>query len=354
MASQQDQESLLDAVAGRLTAGKVLTDLRAPGAVRVTWRSMLECQVTRCIETRGEDDRRQHGQVDLARHATYRDLWTHPVPEPSDAKAQQEWTLVRQDSVREHHCECGNGRVPCDRCTGRGDLVCEPLRACPSCGGADSCATCGGTGKRGHRSASAPAHGERETCVKCGAEEAACHACRGAGRVRCTDCGGSGKVDCPGCGGEGSVDHTACGGAGRTTTWTEGTIKHRSVADKVPMPTKPPPVLVRLMAQGAGEWRTADCGYGDPLPDDLSDAHRDAVERGLAKRSGELKRRAGLRYLPIARVVVAGEAGRVFYAFPEAAGTKVMVLPSARRVALIAAAAVGLAAAVKAVFLLLG
>ncbi|MFG2223191.1 hypothetical protein [Streptomyces sp. NPDC048644] len=354
MTRQQDEETLLDAVTARLAARKVPTDLRAPGAANVTWRSLLDCHVTRCIETRREAEREQHGHVDLSKYATYQDLSAHPVPEPSAPEAQQEWTLVREDSVRAHHCACGNGRVPCDRCTGHGELVCEPLRACTGCAGAGSCATCGGSGQRGHHSAAAPAHDERETCVKCGAPEAACPACRGAGRVRCTDCDGSGKVACPGCEGEGSVGHKACGGAGRTTTWTEGTIKHRSVESKVPTPTTPPPVLVRLIASGAGQWRTADCGYGDRLPADLSDTHRDAVERGLVKRPGELARRARLRHLPIARVAVPGEPGLVFYAFPESVGCRVLPLPSARRVALLTAAAIGLAAAVEAVFLLLG
>ncbi|GCD40414.1 hypothetical protein [Streptomyces paromomycinus] len=348
------ERALLNAVERRLLTRGTSTQTVNMTTAEVRWRPVFECRIVRTVESRTEQERVHHGKKDLSGRPTYRKLDAYTVTPPAKAGDEQQWELVLRDSVRQEHCSCGNGEVACDRCQGRGALTCPASRICPACGGSESCGRCDGSGVRRHdRIVAATGLGERVTCLKCGALEAACRGCRGRGRVVCPDCAGTESVPCPRCDSQGTIAHTACRGAGRTVTWTEGLIRHTRSEERVPQPPPHPPLFVRYLAKETGSWRTAALAPGDKLPHDLPAAHQSALKPRLTQVPGEVARCAHLRYLPVVRVMVPDDPHRVFYAFPEQGGPKVVAVPSPRRVAQAAIVILGAAVLLRVLFAVL-
>ncbi|WP_050502376.1 hypothetical protein [Streptomyces monomycini] len=110
---------------------------------------------------------------------------------------------------------------------------------------------------------------------------------------------------------------------------------------------------MRHLAKETGSWRTATLTPGDPLPHDLLVAHRNALASRLAEAPGEVARCAHLRYLPVVRGTVPDDPHRVFYAFPEQDGPKVVAVPSPRRVAQAAIVILGAAVLLRVLFAVL-
>lgn len=354
---------VLTAVGRLIEARGGVVDLRALGAVRITRRSVLDCRLTRSLRRREEEPAEADGEPDLSHLPVYEDLAEHPVPPPRDPRVRRVRELVLDGSVRRHGCFCGNGKVPCSMCAGRGRISCEPWTRCAACRATDSCAECGGSGKRRsggsaartptssrtptsprspaqHRGADAT-DGPRADCALCGAPESACPDCRGRGHGRtvCADCRGRGSQPCPDCDGSGKTDHEACGGQGVRTTWTRGVVEDSPHVEEVRLPAERLPLRVRHRARKRGRWRHAVLGGDDPLPDDLAPEHRAAVEPLLRPRPGEVARRVELDHLPLVRVDVVTHPDRVFYVFPGHARLGVVPVASRRRVRQVATAA---------------
>ncbi|MFG2291963.1 hypothetical protein [Streptomyces sp. NPDC048603] len=278
--------------------------------------------------------------MDLGGREVYGHLGRHRLPPPADPGQRERFELVRRGSLRERACACGNGRWTCESCGGGGQLSCPTSASCPSCAG-----TC-------HAEAypERPPHLRPRTpgCPRCGRSGTACGRCKGRGTVRCDSCGGTGSTRCRSCGGGGTVAHSACAGTGRFSSWKEAVVKRKPAKAAVRLPDPPPPYLVRRRARGAGLWWSAVVdGYG-PLPAGLQPEHAQAITPHLDRRETEIARRVTVRHLPLARVVVADEPHRHYYAFPGRAGVEVVRVPSPRqmnRFAWIGAASMGLAAA---------
>jgi hypothetical protein len=354
MADAASEEEILNAIGKVIARRDPVANPLSPGAARLSWHSMLTCRILRSMETRSEEQRVHAGKFSLSRRPVYESLEDHRLPPPRHPSVPQQRTLVRNGSIREETCDCGNGRAPCPRCQGHGRLPCEPTVPCEDCKGADSCVSCKGGAKRRSRAASAAGEeaDARATCANCGALQAACPTCAGLGRTVCAECQGEGFLVCPGCDSTGTIEHGACRGSGLLTVWTEGIFKHVPDREKVKLPDKRPPLLVQLWARFFGRWRRASLALGQPLPGDLEEAHRAAVESRLFPRKGEVQRQVDIRHLPLARVDVVLLPHRVYYAFPGKSGIRVVPLPSKRRVALISAIALAAAALALAVVLL--
>ena len=349
---QLAEEDVLAAVGRRIEAGGGVVDLRALGAVEVTWCSALDCRVVRSLRRRREVPAAARGRPDLSdRPVYYENVDDHPVPPPPTPETRQVWRLVRSGSVRRHDCYCDDGKVSCPRCRGNRRLPCARWTECAGCRErrTECCVACRGSGKRQRgRTPVQPSEEpvRRTACERCGAPDAACPDCRGQGHgdTTCPDCRGRGSVPCPECGGRGKVAHEACGGRGPRVSWTEGVIEDSPRRERVRLPGKRLPPLVRWRAARSGEWREATLGYDDPLPDDLAPEHRAAVEPRLAREPDEVARRADLRHLPLARVTVVTVPDQVFYVFPGRHGLQVVPVASRRRVGRIAASALAAAA----------
>ncbi|MFF8695552.1 hypothetical protein ACF08W_25455 [Streptomyces sp. NPDC015144] len=315
-----------------------------PGAAEITWYCLLEGEIVRCVESRTEKERFHAGPLDLSGRPVFETtIDAHHVPPPQDPSQEKTFRLVRRGSVDDRSCDCGNGSVACPRCSGAGDLRCEPRTPCTGCKGNDSCLRCDGTGKRSGapEDRAAREQDERVTCRLCGALGAACGVCRGRGAVECPTCRGAGLRACPDCDRAGTVPHRRCEGKGRTVTWTEGVITRRPDTDKVRLPEFGVPYLARQSAREKGAWVRTDLTDDKPLPDRQAKLLGRELRPKLVKRDQEIARRADLRYLPLARVVVTAQPHRVYYVVPTARAPHVLLLPSRRRSWQIAAVACG-------------
>ncbi|MDX3854481.1 hypothetical protein [Streptomyces sp. AK02-01A] len=350
MAEAPPEEELLKAVSQCLGPSRQGASpvLQGPRIVR---SQIVEFAITWSVETRAEKERTEHGSIDLSSRPRYEGaIEDHPVDPPKNPATARRLTLVLRDSERESVCACDDGRIQCPRCLGRGRHDCAPTAVCADCLGVDSCTACGDTGKRrrerGRPSSARPAPGspsERITCATCGRREAACAGCRGRGITPCAECAGRGTVSCDHCESSGLVAHPACGGKGRTTSWTEGTVRHTPGGERLSLPLKRAPYPVRRRMERDGDWHSAVLTGFRKLPDEVASEHRPGIERLLVRRKGEVARRVDLRSLALARVEIMTEPDRIFYVFPGRERTEVVPLPSRRRVSRLTTMAVGLA-----------
>ncbi|MEU5214161.1 hypothetical protein [Streptomyces sp. NPDC020742] len=334
---------ILQAVRQHIAERGEVPKLGLPASGEITWHSLLEGTVVRCMETRTEGEQIHRGRIDLSGHPQYDSLERYRLAPPKDPAITTTLRLVQRGSVKEDPCPCGNGKVACSRCQGRGELPCAATTTCSDCRGIDACLRCDGTG---HRTRKAPeevrqAVDERVTCKKCGAFEAACSTCRGRGHVTCSTCQGRGTRECPDCAGEGTEPHKRCAGTGHTVTWTEGTIRRQPRTDKIKWPESGLPYMARQHAREYGAWRKTSLTHKDSVPDGLENEFKALLKPHLKPRDGEIAREADLRYLPLARVVVPEHRHRVYYVYPGRSTLQVLVLPSLQRTWQIAGAVLG-------------
>lgn len=346
---------MLKAVERHVSRPGATAHLTVPGAAALTWQSVLECRVVRCIERRTERARKVKGKHgSLAGRPTYTDLDAHPVTPPGDPGTARRVELVREGSQAEEPCgDCVDGKQECPGCAGRGGRRCARHVECDVCqGGPDACWECDGTGHprtrraRPHRPRTEGAQ-ERAACRRCRRPDVACPRCLGERQLKCPDCAGTGRAVCGACKGARRLRHETCGGTGRFTVWTEGVITHTPDSAGI-RPVYPP--LARLKADGAGNWHTAVLtSPSGRLPDFLEESQVKRLLPLLVEKEGEVGRRVELRCLPLARVVVHADPDRVYYAFPGAAGIEVIGRPSRQRLTALAWAAFAVAALVAAV-----
>ncbi|WP_326793228.1 hypothetical protein OHA79_40630 [Streptomyces sp. NBC_00841] len=352
MADSLSDDDVLEAVARHTGRPGQGAQIRREGA-DITPVPMLGLTIDRSIETRTTKPVRRGGRPDLSHLPEYEgDLRDCPVDPPTDPGRSKAVEFVLRGSVRAAPCICVGGRILCKRCSTRGTLRCETGVACPKCQGSDPCTWCDGTGKRRTGEVRAPTPGApaRVRCAQCHKPGTACPGCEGKGFKVCTTCRGTGAVKCPHCDGEGSSRHDECDGTGTVTLYTAGTVAYTTRPDSLNLPEPPPPLRVRRMTALGGAWeRVTLTEAGAPLPDGLDPSHLKAVESALAPRRDEVSRRAELRLLRLAQVVLRDDQDHVFYVFPGRNGPEVCSVWSRRRIL----RAVGVAAAA-AVLLVLG
>ncbi|NBM16596.1 hypothetical protein [Streptomyces sp. GC420] len=357
MTDDPSDEEILKSIGEHLgRSGKAAPHLA--GTARITRIPVLDCGITRCVESRTEGPERRPGTFDLSGRPTYESLTEYGLDPPAEPR-DRTLRLVKLGSVREESCGCGNGAHQCPRCSGRGHLPCEPATVCAECSGITPCTQYlkhgDSRGPRGRppKANRKPARAEeRVTCEGCGTPGSACARCRGWGRTACDTCGAAGRVKCPKCGGSGTEQCERCAGKGCLTFWTEGRVVWAATPESVPAPE--PPWFVRSELEAAGAWKTAVLSIDDPLPDDLAASHRAVLEPRLVRRKDEVARRVRLRRLALARVELAGDRDRVFYVFPARTGRlEVAGRPSRRRVSRVAVAAAGCLTAVVLLVLLI-
>lgn len=337
------ETDILQAVRQHIVERGEAPKLGLPASGEITWHPLLEGTVVRCIETRSEDPRLHRGRIDLSDRPQYDRLARYPLAPPKDPAVATTLKLVQRGSVKEEPCFCGNGKVACSRCQGRGDLPCAVTTTCSDCRGIDACLRCDGTG---HRTRKAPeehrqAADERITCKQCGAAEAACATCRGRGHVSCSACRGRGARECPDCDGAGTEPHKRCAGTGHTVTWTGGTISRQPRTEEIKWPESGLPYIARQHAREYGNWRKTFLTHNDSVPDGLEDEFKALLRPRLKPWDGEIAREADLRYLPLARMVVPEHRHRVYYVYPGQSSLQVFILPSSQRTWQIALAVLG-------------
>ncbi|MEU0739869.1 hypothetical protein [Streptomyces sp. NPDC006134] len=310
--------------------------------MEITWFSLLEGETVRCIESRKEAPQEHYGSIDLSSRPVYDDLGNYHVAPPKSPEEKLTLKLVRRGTVVDESCSCSNGKVPCPRCSGRGDLPCEESVICPACRGVDSCLRCDGTGTKIRKLPEdrGPVD-ERTLCRRCGERDAACTTCHGRGRVTCSQCGGRGQRSCPDCNRAGTQDHEKCRGAGRIVTWTEGTISRTPKKDTVRKPEAGMPDRVRKAAHESGHWYTMHLNDDQPVPADATSEFRRAVQPYLSPVKGEIAWQATFKHLKLARAVAPQHPHRVYYVIPTAGSPRVVILPSQRRLWQIAAVVLG-------------
>lgn len=313
-----------------------------PGDADLTWHPLLEGEIVRCVEDRREERRFHAGPLDLSGRPEYETtIGLHPLPPPGDPRRERTWRLVRKGSADHRTCECGNGQVACPRCRGAGGIPCEPYRPCDACGGVESCLRCDGTGSPAAGTAERE-DGDRVQCRECGARRAACPGCHGRGRLRCPVCQGAETRPCPDCAGDGTVEHRRCAGTGTTVEWQEGIIKRRPTVTPVRLPKSGVPYLARQQAREHGEWTPVRLSDDEPLPARLHQEFAPDLKELLRGNDGEIARTVTVRTTRIARVVVAEHPHRLYFVLPvPSGGPHVLVLPSCKRTAQLAAAALG-------------
>ncbi|MGW3393222.1 hypothetical protein [Streptomyces hydrogenans] len=369
--------------------------LGAPGAddaafpaagAHITRHLLVAGEIVRCVETRTEGTAFHAGTRDLSDLPEYDVLDRYPVPPPADpGAARSTLRLVRRGSVAAHACStCTNGRKPCARCRGAGDVACRTHVPCAGCEGRLCCLACEGTGKRAREAADRP-QGEtasRVRCRKCGADDAACGKCRGAGRKKCGVCGGTASRPCPDCAGGGTVSHDFCAGTGRYVEWTEGVVVREPVVDTVEE-SSDLPARAFAWTNEADAWNRVDHVGEDAFPPDgtdtgsgpgtrtdltkATDLTKDTdltqdtdlaevaarLKPRLGFRDGEVARRVRVRYLSLARVTHDDHPDRVYVVIPGRPAPRVVTVRSPRRAWRLAALALLVLVAVVAVSRLL-
>ncbi|MGW5119310.1 hypothetical protein ACWEQ8_28280 [Streptomyces noursei] len=304
-----------------------------PSNAKITWHSLLEGEILRCLETRTEHPRLHRGHLDLSGTPQYDSLHQHALDAPKELAGTTTAKLVKRGTVADQACPCGNGHIGCPRCQGRGELPCDPSAPCTDCPDTDPCLLCHGTRTRTGEPLGDQdrARNERTTCQLCGALDAACRTCRGRGKTTCTTCRGRGSSTCPNCDRSGTVTHEHCAGTGHTVTWTEGVIERRTRTEDVTWPPSGVSFVARQQARDNGRWSTASLTHHDPVPDDLETEFKKLLRPHLKKSEGEIAREAAFRYLPLARVEVPHRPHRVYYVFPGGTSLEVVPVLSPRR-----------------------
>ncbi|MET9420113.1 hypothetical protein ABZY06_05150 [Streptomyces sp. NPDC006540] len=319
---------------------------RLANSARIEHQPLLDCTVTRCIESRTTGEQTRPAPFDLSGRPVVDDLDAYRQDPPKNPRRRETVHLVLDGSVREVPChDCSNGKQQCPNCKGTGRLQCEPQVPCTDCKSVTSCTKCRGRG--GSRKAPvtpvAPQKvkrpGVRVDCALCEASGTACPRCLGWGKTLCTDCGGDGKVKCRHCQGRGRWSCDTCTGKGRLTVWRGATITRAPEDQDVTPPPPRAPWIIRSRLKGRGAWRETVVGAKDRLPEDLAAHHRSAIERSLVKKKGEVTRQVSIRHLPLARVVLAEEQDRVYYVYAGVARPQVTWIPSRRWVSRVAAGA---------------
>lgn len=336
-------DEVLDAVRRHIQGGRAEQSVARPDASALTWQPLLEGKIVRCIETRTEEERFHAGPLDLSDRPVYKStISRHHVPPPKDPSERSTLKLVRGGSVDDRVCDCGNGQVTCQRCTGKGGIPCEPSRPCTDCHHVDSCLRCSATGSRPTRR---PVEGTTEIgrvqCRQCGAHNAACPTCHGRGTLRCTTCRGTGSRACPDCGGDGTVWHRRCEGTGRTVTWTEGVITRKPRTHTVRLPESGVPCLARRRVRRHGTWTQTNLTGQVHVRDHVAGDLTPTLRALLLPHDQEIARHATLRYIRLARVAVPEHPHRIYFVFPAPEGPHVLVLPSRRRTRQITALMLG-------------
>ncbi|MEU3252233.1 hypothetical protein [Streptomyces sp. NPDC006997] len=280
---------------------------------------LLEATVTHYMETREEEIRYSPGTVDLSGLPIYDDLPDYE-PGPHESPRKGPLVLLRRGTAHRRSCDCGNGRRQCASCGGRAYGTCEPAKACPVCSGVSPCTQYVLHGNLPGTPSKLPKPGqpgERGTCQGCHTADSACPGCRGWGRVKCGDCEGSGRVPCEECGRRGTVKCETCAESGHLTSWTEGRIRWTAEYDSV-VPVQRPSHIKAALDSAA--WRKDLLEAGDPLPGDLSPAHRGALEPYLRPRKKERAREADLRRLTVVRARSSGSHHYQYYVFRDSSG----------------------------------
>ncbi|MFH8926325.1 hypothetical protein ACH4D4_04650 [Streptomyces pristinaespiralis] len=351
---------MADALPGELTDDEVLAAVaehrglegddelrRLASGARIEHQPLLDCTITRCIESRTTGEETRPAPFDLSGRPVVDDLDAYRQDPPKDPRRRETVRIVLDGSVREVPChDCSNGKQQCPNCKGTGRLHCEPQVPCTDCKSVTSCTKCRGRG--GSRKApvtpAAPQKvkqpGVRVDCALCDASGTACPRCLGWGKTLCTDCGGDGKVPCRHCQGRGRWRCDTCAGKGRLTVWRGATITRAPENEELTPPPPRAPWIVRSRLRSRGTWRETVVGPKDRLPADLAAHHRSAIERSLVgKRKGEVTRQVSIRHLPLARVVLSDVQDRVYYVYPGVSRPRVTWIPSRRWVSRVAAGA---------------
>lgn len=283
---------------------------------------LLEGTVTRSVEDRTEETRHRPGTVELSQRPLYDVLDDYKLG-PHETPLDQPLDLVRRGTVHLRSCDCGNGRRRCADCNGMTYRPCEPAQVCAVCQGVAACTHhlshggLPGTPPRPPKQGRAVRPDERVTCEGCHSPDSACPGCRGWGKVRCTDCKASGRIPCKPCARTGTVRCATCEGHGNLTSWTAGQIKWTSRAEEVTSPVpRPRRVATEL---GSGGWHQDRLGDG-PLPDDLSTAHRAALEPHLRRGKREMARQVAIQRLMVVKATPSGSGNLEFYVFRNAEG----------------------------------
>ncbi|MET9502179.1 hypothetical protein ABZY42_10665 [Streptomyces sp. NPDC006622] len=283
---------------------------------------LLEGTVTRSVEDRTQETRHLPGTVDLSQRPVY-DVLKHYKLGPHETPLHHPLDLVRNGSVHLRSCDCGNGRRRCADCDGMTYRPCEPAEVCSLCEGVAACTHylnhggLPGTPPRPPGPGRAGRPDERVTCEGCHTPAGACPGCRGWGKVRCRKCKASGRIACKPCGRTGTVRCATCEGHGNLTSWTAGRIVWTSETETV-RPPVPRPRRVTSELASAG-WHEDRLGDG-PLPDDLSPAHRKALEPHLRPRKEEKERQVAIQRLTVVKATPSGSGNLEFYVFPSADG----------------------------------
>ncbi|MBQ0854678.1 hypothetical protein J8N05_41700 [Streptomyces sp. BH-SS-21] len=284
------------------------------GDFRLTRLHLLEATITHHIENREQKPRHAPGIVDLSALPLYDNLKDYKLG-PHESPRGRPLVLLQRGSAHLGPCNCGNGRRQCARCAGRTYWTCEPAKACPVCSGVSPCTQYVLHGNLPGTPSKLPKPGqpgERVTCQGCQTADSACPGCRGWGRVRCDDCGASGRIACEECGRKGTVECGTCTGSGHLTTWTEGRITWVPELDSVVPVQRPSRIKPALDSAG---WRKEFLKADDPLPDDLSPAHRSALEPCLRPRDNEQDREATINRLTVVEARSSGSHHYQYYVF---------------------------------------
>ncbi|MCX4564695.1 hypothetical protein OHA02_52420 [Streptomyces phaeochromogenes] len=289
------------------------------GDFRLTPLHLLEATITHHIETRKEEIRHSPGTVDLSGLPVYDDLQDYE-PGPHESPRGKPLVLLQRGTTHLSSCNCGNGRRQCARCAGRTYWTCELTKACPVCSGVSPCTQYVLHGNLPGTPSKLPKPGqpgERVTCQGCHTADSACPGCQGWGRVKCDDCGASGRITCGKCGRAGTVECGTCTGSGHLTSWTEGRIIWAPKYDSVVPAQRPSRVKPAL---DSAAWRKDLLEADDPLPDDLSPAHRSALEPHLRPRKNERYREADIRRLTVVEARSPGSHHYQYYVFRDSDG----------------------------------
>ncbi|NML52928.1 hypothetical protein HHL19_08800 [Streptomyces sp. R302] len=323
------EEDILAAVRRSLgAAGADPTAFPADGA-RITRHLLVDGEIVRSVETREERPGFHPGSRDLSDRPEYDDLDGYAIPAPADPGNPSTLLLVRRGTVDPRPCVCANGRRQCARCEGAGDLKCPPYVPCGGCEGRLCCLSCEGTGKPALKAADRP-QGETATrvrCRECGAEDAACEKCRGAGRKKCGVCRGSGTRPCPVCKREGTIAHDYCEGTGRYVRWTEGVVDRRPVVDAFEETSSLPARAFAWTRESDG-WEHIDTAHEIP---DMDAGIAAFLKPRLGFHDGEVGRRVRVRHLSLARVTHDDHPHRVYVVVPGQVTPRVVAVRSPRR-----------------------
>ncbi|MFD9444209.1 hypothetical protein ACFWBR_37990 [Streptomyces sp. NPDC060006] len=289
------------------------------GDFRLTPLHLLEATITHHIETRKPEIRHSPGTVDLSGLPVYDDLQDYKLG-PHESLRGRPLVLLQRGTAHLSSCNCGNGRRQCARCEGKTYWTCDSAKACPVCSGVFPCTQYMLHGNLPRTPPKLPKPGqpgERVTCQGCNTADSACPGCKGWGRVKCDDCGASGRITCGECGRTGSVECGTCTGSGHLTSWTEGRITRAPEYDSVVPVQRPSPIKAALESAG---WREDSVKADDPLPDDLSPAHRGALEPRLRARKKERYREVDIRRLTVVEARPPGSHHYQYYVYRDSNG----------------------------------